>query len=306
MQWDRTPALARLEWVLSGLDGTEGWGADAADVLAPEFLAAVPAATYLGRTADRARSAAPVVVLGVDLREHTARARIRRPDGAVQVVGCVVEPAPPHRIANTWVLDEVPDFLGPRLPARFDPPEGGPPPGAAAGRLVVLSGVPATGKSALADALASRSGIPAFSGDRLLGALTPFGGYHLTGLLDIADELLTTLAVGQLDRGQSAILDAPAEHPATRERWRSLAAARGATLSVIVCVCSDPDLHRRRAEGRRRRIPGWHDAGDWADIRRRSASFPPWPGEVLTVDAVRPLERNVAAVLAYLDRPPPP
>ena len=34
--------------------------------------------------------------------------------------------------------------------------------------------------------------------------------------------------------------------------------------------------------------------------RRRRAEFPPWAGEVLTVDAVRPLSRNLAAVLAYV------
>jgi hypothetical protein len=33
---------------------------------------------------------------------------------------------------------------------------------------------------------------------------------------------------------------------------------------------------------------------------RRLARFPPWTGEALTVDAVRPLAQNLATVLEYL------
>lgn len=115
-------------------------------------------------------------------------------------------------------------------------------------------------------------------------------------------ELLTTLAYRQLALGQSAILDFPAEDLATRTRWRSLAGAAGAEFRVVVCVCSDRELHRARLEGRQRGIPGWHDAGHWANVERRRAEFPPWSGEVLTIDAVHPLPVNVATVLEYLTK----
>lgn len=39
----RSAAMDRLGWILDGLDGQEGWGSDAADVLAPEFTAIRPA-----------------------------------------------------------------------------------------------------------------------------------------------------------------------------------------------------------------------------------------------------------------------
>jgi hypothetical protein len=169
-------------------------------------------------------------------------------------------------------------------------------------RLVVFSGVPGTGKSTLSDEVGRRLRIPVFAVDWLLGSLTPFGGRRLDRLLDIGSELLTTLALRQLSLGQSAILDSPVEDPATRARWRSLAQRAGCDFKVVVCVCSDPRVHRARVESRERGIPGWHDAGDWADVTRRLAAFPPWPGEVLTVDAVRPPGSNVAAVLDYLSR----
>jgi len=74
----------------------------------------------------------------------------------------------------------------------------------------------------------------------------------------------------------------------------------GAEFRVVVCVCSDRELHRARLEGRERGIPGWHDAGNWANVERRLAEFPPWTGEVLTIDAVQPLPANLATVLNYV------
>jgi hypothetical protein len=138
------------------------------------------------------------------------------------------------------------------------------------------------------------------SGTRMMALIPPFGGYHMDDPLRIGAELLTTLAFRQLDLGQSAILDFPAEDLATRARWQSLARAAGAEFRVVVCVCMDRDLHRARLEHRERGIPGWHDGGNWANVERRLAEFPPWTGEVLTVDAGRPLAQNLSAVLEYV------
>ncbi|MCX2951725.1 AAA family ATPase [Lentzea sp. NEAU-D7] len=293
-----SPALARLEWILDGLDGKPGWGADAADVLAAEFASVVTPERYAEVTRSRAAHYAPVVVVGLDVGETTARARIRRHDGTTDVVTCVVEAAPPHRIASTWVTGLVPADLTPGLPADFADHDLL---SAATGaRLVVFSGVPGSGKSTLADAAGAELGIPVFATDWLLGALTPFGGRHFDAPMEMAEELLTTLALRQLLAGQSAILDHPAEQVATRERWRSLARRAGAEFRAVVCQCSDPEVHRARVEGRSRAIPGWHDAGDWSDVRRRLASFPSWRGEALAVDTAQPRESALAAVVRHI------
>jgi predicted kinase len=293
------PATDRLDWILDGLNGARDWGGDAAEVLAPEFAALVPPDVFAARVRQRASAFAPGTVIGFDAGDHTARARVRVRDGSVQVVTCSVERAAPHRITATRTMALVPSVLTPRLPADFaDHPE-------LAGRgtsarLIVFSGLPGAGKSTLAEAAGRALGVPVFAVDWLLGSLTPFGGYHLEGLFAMGGELLTTLAYRQLALGQSAILDFPAEDLATRTRWRSLADAAGAEFRVVVCVCSDLELHRARLEGRQRGIPGWHDAGNWANVERRLAEFPPWTGEVLAIDAVRPLPVNLAAVLEYL------
>ena len=165
----------------------------------------------------------------------------------------------------------------------------------------MFSGLPGAGKSTLAEAAGRQLRVPVFAVDWLLGSLTPFGGSTWTRGSKIGEELLTTLAFRQLALGQSAILDFPAEDPDTRTRWRSLAHAAGAQFRVIVCACSDRDLHRARlGKGRQRGIPGWHEGGNWANVERRRAQFPPWTGEVLAIDAVQPLEANLAAVVKYV------
>lgn len=292
-----SPALTRLEWVLDGLDGKPGWGADAAEVFAAGFRAVVTPERYVDVTRERAARYAPVVVVGLDVGETTARARIRRHDGTVDVVTCVVESTPPHRIASTWVIGLVPDDLTPRLPADFT---GHDLPAAANARLVVFSGVPGSGKSTLADAAGAELGIPVFATDWLLGALTPFGGRHFDDPLALAEEVLTTLALRQLVAGRSAILDHPTESVATRDRWRSLARQAGAGFRAVVCRCSDQELHRARVEGRSRGIPGWHDAGDWSDVRHRQANFPSWHGEALSIDTALPVGRSLAEIVRHI------
>lgn len=298
--------MRRLEWLLDGLAGHEDWGKDAEDVLAPDFTSKIAADVFVPRIQGRALTYAPLTVLALETSGDTARARLRRhADSTVDVVTCTVEPDPPHRIIETYTTGLVPAFVTARLPADFSQhplpftytSTSAPAP---ATRLIVFSGVPGVGKSTLADAVGAHLGIPVFATDWLLGALTPFGGRHLDDLLRIGSELLTTLALRQLALGQSAILDHPTEEVEDRERWQSLAHRVGAAFIPVHCVCSDPDLHRSRLEGRTRGIPGWHDAGSWPNVQRRLAAFPPWPDGTLTIDTANPPADNLAEVTRRL------
>jgi predicted kinase len=168
--------------------------------------------------------------------------------------------------------------------------------------IAVFSGLPGTGKTSLAQHAARLLQAPVFSVDLLEAALWRSGIRSEQGSHQAAYEILATLAEGQLRLGQSACVDAVVGLEAAREAWKTLAHRYGAELRCIECVCSDVELHRQRIERRKRNIPGWYELS-WADVERSARSFQPWQGERLVVDAVRPLDLNLADLETYLCRP---
>jgi predicted kinase len=172
-------------------------------------------------------------------------------------------------------------------------------------QLIVMTGLPGTGKSSLAEALGRAIGVPVFAKDWLEAALlrsVPTNTLTPPLLGAAGYELLTTLAERQLQHGQSAILDSVASIAVVRARWRELARAYDAGWRVLACVCSDPELHRARLAARRRAIPGWPEL-TWADVERVASYYAPWREELLTLDMVEPLAENLAASLRYLQAP---
>ncbi len=167
-------------------------------------------------------------------------------------------------------------------------------------KLIVFSGLPGTGKSSLAETIGREMGIPVFAKDWLMGVVEPFD----VQLAPIANAqlgygLLTMLARRQLMLVQSAILDSVLGLVEGRREWQALADEYGAAFYAIETICSDVELHRSRLEGRTRGIPGWNEIS-WADVERTRGYFEAWDGERLIVDAVEPLERNLAMVRRYL------
>ena len=153
------------------------------------------------------------------------------------------------------------------------------------GSVIAFTGLPGTGKSTLAEALATETGAPAFAGDWLLGALRPHG--VLTGLSRPA---FLAMYYDLLD----GLID-----DVVAERWQKTAAEYDARLDVIMCVCTDEVEHRRRLEGRTRGIPGWHEVG-WDHVERMRVEFPLLTHEHLTVDALDPVDGNLRLVRKYI------
>jgi predicted kinase len=167
----------------------------------------------------------------------------------------------------------------------------------------VFTGLPGSGKSCLAEAVAHRLGVPVFAKDWLEATLRRCGLGEDEGSTRssgyVSYELLTTLAERQLATGQSVILDSVASFERIRSQWRGLAERYGAEWRVVEVICTDEALHRERLTGRERGIPGWHEL-DWSEVERVKAYYEPWEDDRLIVDTARPLAENVAAVLAYL------
>jgi predicted kinase len=166
--------------------------------------------------------------------------------------------------------------------------------------LVVMMGLPGTGKSAIAEGIARAIATPVFSVDPIEAALIR-SGMKRDQRSDIAAyELARTLARSQLALGQSAVIDAVNSIEIARAWWRELAAEFGVARPLIECVCSDMALHRRRMESRSREIPGFIYEPSWADVEARQAEYEPCTEERLIIDGANPLAENIRAAVAYV------
>jgi predicted kinase len=170
-------------------------------------------------------------------------------------------------------------------------------------KLIVMSGLPGTGKSSIAESVGQALGVPVFAKDWLEAALrraglaqTPeqaqevgYAGY----------ELLSALAERQLRLGQSAILDSVASTESIRATWRTLASAYVANWYVVECICSDAAVHRERLQSRKRGIPDWHEL-EWSEVERVRGYYALWQQECLILDAIYPLATNADRALRYV------
>ncbi len=166
-------------------------------------------------------------------------------------------------------------------------------------RLILVGGLPGTGKSTLAEGLGRALGCPVFAKDWLEAALWRSGVGREQNSGWAGYELLSTLAEGQLRLGQSALLDCVAGREVLRSRWRALAAQYGAAFRPIECVCADLTLHQSRLAGRQRGIPDWYEL-DWAEVERDRAIYEPWETDRLVLDMTTSLDQNCLTALAYV------
>jgi len=169
--------------------------------------------------------------------------------------------------------------------------------------FIVLSGLPGTGKSSLADAIGKALGIPVFGKDWLESVLIRCGfrseppdpqRLGFTGY-----ELLTILAYRQLFLGQSVILDSVAGTGSIRRQWHNLALEWQAAWRVMECVCTNESTHQARLANRQRNIPGWHELA-WSDVEHVRTYYEPWKEEHLILDMLDPVDRNISKAIKYI------
>jgi predicted kinase len=176
-------------------------------------------------------------------------------------------------------------------------------------QLVVIGGLPGTGKSSLANALGEQLRWPVLRTDEVRkelagvelaehGVDTYGEGLYASAAVEAVYVEVFRRARTMLERGSSVILDGSF----SRARWRSAAAALSADtstdLSELRCV-APPDVAARRLA---RRAAAGEDASDaTASIAARMAvEFEDWAGAA-TVPTEDPIDCVASAVLEILD-----
>jgi predicted kinase len=166
-------------------------------------------------------------------------------------------------------------------------------------KLIVVAGLPGSGKSTVAEALSRALSLPVLSIDPIEAAMWR-GGLARAETGIAAYEVAIALADEHLRLGHSAIVDAVNPVEAPRAAWRDLAARHRADLRIIECVCADEEVHRQRIEARVRNIAGMPEI-TWARVLQRRSEYQPWTDPRLMLDtSIETPERLLALALDYL------
>lgn len=146
--------------------------------------------------------------------------------------------------------------------------------------LIVLGGLPATGKTTLARLLAARTQGIHLRVDTIEQAIVRSGlARHPVG--PVGYVVGYALAEEQLRQGLTVIAESVNPLAVTRDAWRDAAVRAGVPVLEVEIVCSDPDEHRRRARSRSVDIPDL-PLPDWDQIVERD--YEPWNRDHLVVD----------------------
>lgn len=149
--------------------------------------------------------------------------------------------------------------------------------------LIVLSGLPATGKTTIAQLLVRKCRAAYVRIDTIEQAIL--------SSLRSPDELgaLGYVVAYQMARANlclDGVVVADAVNPLTtvRETWRAIAESANSRIVEVEVVCSDVSEHRRRVESRKADIPG-HTLPTWAEVQQ--LEYEPWSSNRLVIDSAK-------------------
>lgn len=162
--------------------------------------------------------------------------------------------------------------------------------------LIVIGGLPGTGKTTLAGKLARQISATYLRIDTLEQAILQSGiasdagpaGYF-TGYAVAAENLAL---------GSTVVADSVNALTIVRDSWMEVARGANVPCIEVEIICSDVQEHRRRVEMRKADIPG-HKLPSWQDILEQR--YDHWKREHIVIDTCAlSMEQAVDAVLRGL------
>ncbi|HEY1652273.1 MAG TPA: AAA family ATPase [Acidimicrobiales bacterium] len=167
--------------------------------------------------------------------------------------------------------------------------------------LVLVTGLPGSGKSTMADVAATELGAPVLGHDWAMSGLRPYPEMQEAleamgprGHRGVGWSILWALARSQLRRGLPVVLDGVARAPEVAGT-RAVAQEEGAPSLVVMTRCTDPELHRARIEGRERGIPNWYEL-EWDYVERARGEWVSPDDVDLVLDAAASVSDNAEAL----------
>jgi predicted kinase len=147
-------------------------------------------------------------------------------------------------------------------------------------RLIVLAGLPGTGKSTIARELARRLGAVWLRVDSMDQAIWA-SGTAPSDLRDWTYRAAQAIAEDNLRLGRDVIGDCVNDWKLARDGWQEAGRRAGAEVLWLEVVCTDAVEHRRRVETRKSEVPGLV-LPDWQAVVERE--YHPWDRDHLTID----------------------
>ncbi|MDX3106253.1 AAA family ATPase [Nonomuraea angiospora] len=165
--------------------------------------------------------------------------------------------------------------------------------------LIVIGGLPATGKTTLSRLLAARIGAVHVRIDTIEQAIVRSGlARHPVGPAGYV--VGYALAEEHLRQGLTVIAESVNPLAVTRDAWREAGVRAGVAVAEVEVVCSDPAEHRHRVTSRSIDIPGLRPPG-WQEVVERE--YEPWERERVLVDtAGQAPEQSLDTLLRDLER----
>ncbi len=167
--------------------------------------------------------------------------------------------------------------------------------------LIAFGGLPGTGKTTIAQALARKLAAVYLRIDTLEQALIASGDAGAD--IGPAGYLAAyAVAADNLRLGLTVVADSVNSLHITRSAWRNVALETDVPILEVEVICSDAATHRQRVEGRNADIPG-HMLPTWENVLERQ--YDPWESEHLIVDTANvSIEQAVETIVHRLSVPP--